>query len=368
MELIDQVKERLSVFKNLYDAIRIVDPVNKNTTNVTDNEIQGLYGTCYGVWKRNKICQNCISMRAYVNNDTFTKIEYDKEKIISITATPMEIEGRLFIVEILKDITRNGTVLHKLTEGSKSVEELMSSMNEKVVKDDLTGLYNRRYITERLPVDINYSRISSFPLSVIMVDIDFFKKVNDKYGHIIGDKILVDFSQLILNLIRSNSDWVGRYGGEEFIIILNDTNLENAYNVAEKIRKQLENTTFRYDEININITASFGVENVTDYDISITDLLSKVDKSLYKAKAGGRNITITGKENANQINIKDINNRSEKNIKISELNKQINEIRDILNEVCCTIDGSETKRDVLTISQYLDELIVEYMKELNDVE
>lgn len=364
MEIIDQVKERLSIFKNFYDVIRIVDPVKKVTTIVTDNKIQELNSTCYALWQKNTFCENCISARAYANNDTFIKLEYDKDKIVLITATPIELDGNTFILEILKDITRNGSVLHKLAEGSNSVEELISSMNDKVVKDELTGLYNRRYINEMLPVDLGYSKISKTTLSIIMADIDFFKKVNDKYGHVIGDKILIDFSDLILKSIRNNSDWAGRFGGEEFIIVLNNTDLKNAYNVAEKIRKQLESTTFNYDDININITVSFGVYSITDYDMKISDLLTKVDKNLYKAKESGRNRTIINQDNVNGVRTENI---KQKSIKLSELNKHINEIREILNEVSCTVDASESTEHRLIISEYLDELIVEYMRELNNL-
>ena len=237
-------------------------------------------------------------------------------------------------------------------------------MNERAVKDDLTGLYNRRYINERLPLDIKYSKISENPLSIIMVDIDFFKKINDNYGHVNGDKVLMDFSNLVLKSIRSNIDWIGRYGGEEFIIVLKDTDLKNTYFVAEKIRKKLENTTFKYDDININITASFGIYSISDYDIEFSDLLLKVDKNLYEAKAKGRNRTIINQENLNEVGI---TNSNDKNIKLSKLNKQINEIREILNEACCTLQAGEINPDRLIISECLDELIVEYMKEINKV-
>lgn len=237
-------------------------------------------------------------------------------------------------------------------------------MNERAVKDDLTGLYNRRYINERLPLDIKYSKISESPLSIIMVDIDFFKKINDNYGHVNGDKVLMDFSNLVLKSIRSNIDWIGRYGGEEFIIVLKDTDLKNTYFVAEKIRKKLENTTFKYDDININITASFGIYSISDYDIEFSDLLSKVDKNLYQAKANGRNRTIINQENSNEVGLANSNN---KNMKLSKLNKQISEMREILNEACCTLDAGEINPDRLIISECLDELIVEYMKEINKV-
>lgn len=364
MEIIDQVKERLSI-KNFYDVIRIVDPVKKVITIVTDNKMKELNGTCCcALWQKNTFCENCISMRAYVNNDTFIKLEYGKEKIMLITATPIELDGNTFIVEILKDITQNKSVLHKLAEDSNSVEEFISSMNEKIVKDEITGLYNKEYINERLSADINNSKISNMPLSIIMTDIDFLKKVNHEYGYVIGDKILIDFSDLILKSIRNNCDWAGRFGGEEFIIVLNNTNLKDAYNVAEKIRKELKNTTFNYAGININITASFGVYNIKSNDVESLDLLTKVEKNLCKAKASGRNRTIINQDNINGVKTENI---KQKAIKLSGLNKHINEIREILNEVCCTVDAGETVEGRLIVSEYLDELIVEYMKELNDL-
>ena len=361
MNIIEQVKERLSIFKNLYDIIRIVDPINKKTIISIDDKIKELNGACYSLWEKNTLCENCISMRAYINKDTFIKIEHIKENVVLIIATPVEIDDNIFIVEILKDITKNGNVLHKITENTKSVEELISFINEKVVKDDLTGLYNHRYINERLPLDVKRGEVSKQPLSIIMADIDFFKKVNYKYGHIIGDMILSDFSNLILKSIGNSSHWAGRYGGEEFIIVLNDTNLKNAYIFAENIRKQLENVTFIYNNININITASFGIYSITDYNVDISDLLSKVGRNLCQAKASGRNRTIISLQKLNEAGLVNINN---KEIKLSELNKQINEVREILNEVCCTFNGNENPNRLL-ISQCLDELIVEYMKEIN---
>lgn len=362
MDLIVEVKERLSIFKNLYDSMRIVDSVNKKTISITDNKVQETNTFCYELCNRGEFCDNCISARAYLNKDTFMKIEYDKEKVLLMIAVPMEIEGNVFVVELIKDITKNGILLNKFTESSDLIQELISAVNDKVAKDDLTGIFNRRYINERLPVDINYCRESKTPLSVIMADIDFFKTVNDKYGHVNGDKILIDFSNLIQKSIRSNTDWVARYGGEEFLIVLNNTDLKNAYYVAEKIRKQLESITFKYDDVSINITASFGVYCVTDYDIEISHLLSIVDKNLYKAKSSGRNMTITNQEDLDATSDTYINS---KKIKLSKLSKQIDELREILNEVCCTLDEDAPNGHRLHISQCLDELIVAYMKEMN---
>jgi two-component system, cell cycle response regulator len=169
------------------------------------------------------------------------------------------------------------------------IKDILDSMNDKIIMDELTGIYNKRYINERLPVDMNSSKINECPLSLIITDIDFFKQVNDVYGHVIGDKVLKYFSNIISSSIRSTTDWVGRYGGDEFLIVLNNTNAENAYKVAEKIRNILKQSIFEAGDIKINITASFGGYEVVDKILNLEDPIKRADKNLYLAKNSGRN-------------------------------------------------------------------------------
>lgn len=364
MELLDEINEKVSLFKNFYDSIRIVDPIKKKASNVSGKEMMTDSNCdCYALWKKGQVCKNCVSFRALLKKDTFVKVEYDSDRVILVIATPIERNGKIHVVEILKDITKNSTFSHRLTEDSKIVEELITSLNDKSVKDELTGIYNRRYINERLPVDINYSKDNSLPLSIIMADIDFFKKVNDKYGHITGDKLLSNYSKLLTKSIRSNIDWVGRYGGEEFLIVLNGTDVKGAHSLAEKIRKTVEDTTFEYDQIKINMTSSFGVYGITGENIEINELIAKVDENLYKAKTSGRNKTVSSEGNTDEYEMVHL---STKEIKLSKLRDKINELRETLNEIACTCESSECQSERLTISQNLDELIVKYMKEVND--
>ncbi len=290
MDILEEIKERLAIFKNLYDIIRVVDPLSKKTINLENDMEVVLEGSCFDFWKRGILCDNCISIRAFLNNDTFVKVEKNEEKTFLITASPINIDGKIYIVEILKDITVN-SLLPVNRENNTSLKTLINEMSEKIIKDDLTGIYNRRYIDERLPVDINKSMIDGYPLSIIMADIDRFKKINDKYGHIIGDKVLKDFAQLVSRSVRKDTDWVGRYGGEEFLIVLNNTDAGTAYNVVEKIRKHIDETVFIYENLKIHITSSFGVYSLHDENLYVDELISKADKNLYKAKTGGRNKT-----------------------------------------------------------------------------
>lgn len=290
-DIVDEIKKRLSIFKNLYDVLRIVDPISKMTFIVNDKGERQLSETCYGFWEKQTFCKNCVSMRAFIENDTCVKIEVKEKSILLIIATPVYLEDNEYIVEMLKDISKEFNFI-KSSKDIQSIGDILSSLNDKVVKDDQTGIYNKRYINERLPVDIENSNIVKQPLAVIMADIDFFKNINDTYGHLIGDKVLSDFVKSILPLIPNKTDWMARFGGEEFLIVLNNTDAANAYEVAEKIRKTIENTSFKYEDIKINITASFGVFSNNNIKIDAEQLISNADKNLYLAKNTGRNKTI----------------------------------------------------------------------------
>ena len=154
--------------------------------------------------------------------------------------------------------------------------------------DSLTGLYNRRVILHRLDEQIKYVRRYGEELSLIMLDIDHFKKVNDQYGHLIGDEVLEEIAVLVQRNIR-DTDVVGRYGGEEFIIILLKTGLPSAVDVAERIRKAIEAAEMKDSEGNVfSVTVSEGVSSYKPAEDE-RSLISRADDALYRAKENGRN-------------------------------------------------------------------------------
>ncbi|MDT8719714.1 GGDEF domain-containing protein [Clostridium sp. 19966] len=356
MDLIAKITGQISVFNKLYDYMRVVDPLNKTIVFDTYNEHEN--DSCFDLWKKNSFCKNCISMRAYINNDTFIKIEYDKDKIILIIAIPVCIDGNTFIVELIKDISKNGSVLNNETY---VISELINSMNEKTVKDKLTDLYNINYIEERLPIDFNYSKINNLPLSLIMTEIDYLDDIKKRYGDIIEERALVMVSGLIKKSIRNNNDWVGRYSSRKFIVILNNVEVSDAYIIADRLRSQIKQKKLVYKDDIINFTSSFAVYRISDYDTGFSELLSKVDSNLSKAMSSGSDRIIINEKVDCNIDIEENNN---KNIKLARLDKQIGELREVLNEICCTLDENDSKGKQLIISQWLDELIVEYMKEV----
>lgn len=296
MDIVLDIKERLSIFKNFYDAVRVVDPIKKKVISEHADEncnhkllFEGDFSmiNCHDIWKKSSRCGNCIAKKAYLENDTFVKLEHNEGKIFLVIASPIEVQGKRYVVEVLKDITENGEIVDKSGE-TTYLDIKMNNIGENLVKDYLTGIYNRRYINHRLSKEIERNLNRGISTTIIMTDIDWFKNINDTYGHLIGDNILKDFATILEENIRVSSDWIGRYGGEEFLIILNDTNEEKGINVAEKLRKIVENKEFVYNDIKIRLTASFGVFEISKEE-DISDIIKHVDDKLYKAKMTGRN-------------------------------------------------------------------------------
>jgi diguanylate cyclase (GGDEF)-like protein len=176
-----------------------------------------------------------------------------------------------------------------------------SSVKNMAIYDTLTGLHNRRYFEERLDVEAQKSFCSSTPLSLVMVDIDFFKKVNDTFGHTEGDQVLCKVSSLLKTSLRKK-DIVARYGGEEFILILPETRLDEAFVIAERIRRLVEETLFEAGKAEVNLTLSLGISNFPSHRVkSKEELMAMADRALYDAKKGGRNrvCIFTGKSALN---------------------------------------------------------------------
>lgn len=164
-----------------------------------------------------------------------------------------------------------------------------SSIKNIAIYDTLTGLHNRRYMEERLGIETQKSFYSGSPLSIVMIDIYFFKKVNDTFGHTEGDRVLKEIASFLKTAVRKK-DTVARYGGEEFILILPEAGLEEASMIAERIRRLVENTSFNIGQVHLNLTVSLGISNFPSHQASSKEELVKMaDLALYHAKKGGHN-------------------------------------------------------------------------------
>lgn len=171
----------------------------------------------------------------------------------------------------------------KLYDSKVELEEANKELKEKAYKDSLTHLYNNQYVFDYLTMKTQTAYKQGDQLSLIMIDIDNFKLINDTYGHLFGDQVIREVSATIVDQTRVH-DVVGRYGGEEFIVILSDTSKPTAITVAERIRKAVENMVF--DKF-VGVTISLGVAELATSDANF--LINAADVNLYKAKNTGKN-------------------------------------------------------------------------------
>ncbi|WP_029160615.1 histidine kinase N-terminal 7TM domain-containing diguanylate cyclase [Clostridium scatologenes] len=183
---------------------------------------------------------------------------------------------------LLYDITELVVTQNKLKQANDKLRKLNEELYSDSIKDGLTGIYNKKHITMLLQEKI---KKSSTPLTIAMMDIDHFKKINDNYGHLIGDDILKKLADLVTSELGINEKF-GRFGGEEFLILMFDTQLNAAYELCEKIRSKISNYRFEYECS--HITISIGLAELKCNDSS-SSLIKRADDCLYKAKLNGRN-------------------------------------------------------------------------------
>ena len=287
---IQELSEKIKIFDKIFEKIRIIDPLRKKVTNLKDNTFTEEDIECYGVWGKNKICENCISIRAYNDNKNYVKVEYNQEKTYMITAAPIEFNNRKLVFELLQDATSSMLVENGSAKIHSEIYSLIDKLNIAVVKDELTNLYNRRFINERLPVNMLTATMKNQELTLIICDLDHFKSINDQVGHISGDQVLKQFAEIMEGCIRKNDDWVARYGGEEFLVCLPNTNCESATRIAERMRTTLQECQFNFAEKALRVTASFGVCSLTEIgNMSLDTFIACADKKMYLAKETGRN-------------------------------------------------------------------------------
>ncbi len=203
--------------------------------------------------------------------------------------------------ELQKNYTTSRRMINKVVSSALNNIEMYEKVEDLSNVDGLTGLYNRRYFQLTLERMLMEASRTGHPLSMIMLDIDHFKRVNDTYGHKAGDDVIRFLSRTLKNNIRK-VDIAARYGGEEFVVLLHNTNVEGAARLAEKIRILVKDATINADGSTLNITSSFGVSSYPSLSMSTGDLVKNSDQALYYSKENGRNMVTTfSKDIADQV-------------------------------------------------------------------
>lgn len=250
-----------------------VHPSFAQLINTEPEEGRPVYEGIINIGDINTFCRSLVGVVHRRGGQLLLVAEYDVVEMERLNAQVLELNEDLASVQ--RDLSRS----------NRKLQESEARLMTVSLTDPLTGLANRRRLMEYLKNEIERSSRYKEPFSMIMTDIDFFKKVNDEFGHGVGDEVLLEFSNLLKDQVRS-VDLVVRLGGEEFIIVMPNTSLVGALSKAELLRAKTENMYF--DSMQRGVTASFGVAEFLDTD-DANSLLKRVDEAVYTSKHLGRN-------------------------------------------------------------------------------
>jgi diguanylate cyclase (GGDEF)-like protein len=240
-----------------------------------------------------------LTMEDYKNiNEEFLDKTKETTDFIQNTNSGIETDLKIFATESEKeDISKlvkkfESDLMSKLSRSNEKINELKTEL-EKAYKelhiDTLTKAYNRKALNDDLGKIIKAGKSKKLNVNLVEIDLDFFKEVNDKYGHLVGDFILIKFVLIVKSLIRGN-DKIYRYGGDEFFIIFNRIDMDKSVEIMEKIRKKIEITKFKYKNEILNFTISVGIGCHQEGD-SVDDFIDRADKALYESKKTRNRVT-----------------------------------------------------------------------------
>lgn len=265
----DRLLEIIDVYKQLFDVVRVVEPEYANVVDVCkDGTIKVAAKNCFAIWDRQERCVNCISGRALVSKSNKTKFEFVDNDTYFVLAEYFNVEGKDVVLELVKKIDEE-TLLK--AEGENRFVDRITTYNDQMYKDSLTKVRNRRYLDEQ---------VYAFSCEAIaMIDIDYFKKVNDTYGHAVGDIALKKVAQAIRNCVRE-ADSVIRFGGDEFVLVLESVPKHRFEEILNMILEEVRNIRIE-EEPDAKITVSIG--GAYGYNKS-KKLVYLADKALYAAK------------------------------------------------------------------------------------
>jgi len=280
-----------------------IEYVNPRFTQITGYDFKEIVGGQIGSLKTNSIPRQVYQdlktsktgkeWRGEFENRRRDGFQYYESAIVSIIT---DLNGGashyLTVEEDITERVRDKRLLEdanqQLRADMAKIGQLQAELREQAIHDPLTGLFNRRYLTETLVRELSRAERENSSLSMIMSDIDNFKNINDTYGHLVGDKFLVEIANLMNNNLRG-SDIICRYGGEEFLAVLPCTTLETAAQRAEEIRTKCAEIIIQHEGVELKLTISSGVATYPDHGREAKEIIIKADKALYQAKHNGRN-------------------------------------------------------------------------------
>ncbi|MDO4502531.1 MAG: GGDEF domain-containing protein [Coriobacteriia bacterium] len=276
----DQIEYLIEHTSKLFDVVRLVDPITMTTYAVERGHIRATDNSCCHVWNKCDRCENCISARCFMEHVRYSKFEFVDHDIYHVVAQPVLVDGEEYVLEVVTKI-HDHVLLSAI--GENEFIDRISSYNGVMYTDEVTGLANRHFLDERLELLEDRSAHDGTPLSVIMVDVDDFKEINDRLGHTKGDAALAKAASALRRVLRpSSEDTLARYGGDEFVAViqgLSRAELEERLGSLEAIPL----------EDGLEVTFSVGAFHQEQAQImDPKDLIDRADRVMYDVKQAGK--------------------------------------------------------------------------------
>lgn len=286
---IAEFKRLVESMRELFDLVRVVDPANTCEVDVDRCDDTGLSyqpGGCYAVWQtKTQRCHNCISLRAVREDERQCKFEFIGDEIFYVVASPLQVLGTPLALELICRIGEEA-LLHSYRGGE--LVERVAGYNEQFRIDEGTGLNNRHYLDVRLRAMLEGARAAGGNVTLALVDVDDFAEINERYGHAIGNQVLLTIGQVLSGCVsQRRGDFVVRFGGDEFAMVFDNIPQEL---LQQRIHKLMEHVrTLRIDGLERAPSVSIGCYRSDERpEAAMEDLIAWADKRLYMAKEQGR--------------------------------------------------------------------------------
>lgn len=290
MELLQEI----NVLKRVFQNVRIIEPITKKEVIINPNsqEPQYISFECIRPSITYKECKFCIIDLVFEEKTEYVKYDVFEDHIYMTIARCIVVGEKYFVLELIKSVHQS----HLLDEiGEAEFLQRFRRLEEGIYVDELTGVYNRRFINENLPAFILEAESTKDNVGLAMIDVDYFKEINDGYGHLLGDQVLCKIASTIYNSIDSEQgDFIARYGGDEFILVLKAKSHEENIKRMLYLNYVLQNMEIYQGENKITFSLSIGYSHNQEFQApTVGKLMELSDKRLYQAKRQGRNQIVT---------------------------------------------------------------------------
>lgn len=278
-----------------FDFYRLVDPRDHRVFSYDRRTEKLVSGDepCFRIWKQGSPCTNCTSRSCLALRMPMFKIEYLEGRVMLVVCLPSRVEGVDLSLELIKDVTESLLVADTDVRDNIEITHMITKFNELAVRDGFTKLFNKTYINNELEGLIQAAKDDPErePAAVVVLDIDDLKLINDTYGHVAGDDTLVYFANRLRSLARAIGGWVGRFGGDEFVLCvpdgLDDAGMERLFAEIDAIEEHV----FESESAPFSLTASCGACYVRPDD-TVRTLLDRADEAMYRAKEVGHRLAV----------------------------------------------------------------------------